>query len=447
MFAGGNGVMKQVFLLNLKLCGIKNIDKEIELEFYKKVVSQKNFDPTNYNVKAIYGENGVGKTAIITAISVLISLLNRSNYLSNSDSLVLLNELINKKTNELSISCEFVYQSNIFGIYKYSVVLKRISDRKIIIAEEKLEMKRSSSTKWSSVICSQNGLLSLNVNSKKLSDFIKDSTKNLLLTQSVFGILRDVVITTTMMEEIKQESNFVEAIFAMIIFSLKVYSFLDKEDSHDDYLYSVLLDYLEENQRIDSSDLFRVNHLRVSNMIISKEAFIAYEDIVSNLKDFIKVFKPDLRDICIDKKEIKDGYLCDLIFVYDDYQLHGEFESTGIKKLVRLYKAFCHVENGNVVFIDELDANIHDVYLCKLLEYFIQFGKGQLCFTTHNLGPMEVLESSKKSIDFLSRDCTIVPWIKNGNYSVKALYSKGMIEKSPFNLESFSFLGMFEGKE
>ena len=288
MFAGGNGVMKQVFLLNLKLCGIKNIDKEIELEFYKKVVSQKNFDPTNYNVKAIYGENGVGKTAIITAISVLISLLNRSNYLSNSDSLVLLNELINKKTNELSISCEFVYQSNIFGIYKYSVVLKRISDRKIIIAEEKLEMKRSSSTKWSSVICSQNGTLSLNVNSKKLSDFIKDSTKNLLLTQSVFGILRDVVITTTMMEEIKQESNFVEAIFAMIIFSLKVYSFLDKEDSHDDYVYSVLLDYLEENQRIDSSDLFRVNHLRVSNMIISKEAFIAYEDIVSNLKDFIK---------------------------------------------------------------------------------------------------------------------------------------------------------------
>ena len=112
-----------------------------------------------------------------------------------------------------------------------------------------------------------------------------------------------------------------------------------------------------------------------------------------------------------------------------------------------MYKAFCHVENGNVVFIDELDANIHDVYLCKLLEYFIQFGKGQLCFTTHNLGPMEVLESSKKSIDFLSRDCTIVPWIKNGNYSVKALYSKGMIEKSPFNLESFSFLGMFEGKE
>ncbi|MBQ7891025.1 MAG: ATP-binding protein [Erysipelotrichaceae bacterium] len=439
--------MKQIFLLSLRLCGIKNIDKEIELEFYKKVVSKNNFDPTNYKVKAIYGENGVGKTAIITAVSVLTNLLNNPNYLSNSESLVLLNELINKKTNELSISCEFVYQTNVFGIYKYSVVLKRVSDRKIIISEEKLEMQRSSSAKWSNIICSQNGVLSLSVSSKKLSDFITESTKNLLLTQSLIVLLKDSFISNAVMMDMNKDSSFTEAIFAMIIFSLKVYSFLDKEDSHDDYVFNVLLEYLEENQRIDSSDLFSVNHLRVSNMIIPKQTFISYENIVSNLKDFIKVFKPDLKDIYIDRKELKDSYLCDLVFAYDDYQLHGEFESTGIKKLVRLYKALCHVENGDIVFIDELDANIHDVYLCKLLEYFIKFGKGQLCFTTHNLGPMEVLESSKKSIDFLSRDCTIVPWIKNGNYSVKALYSKGMIEKSPFNLESFSFLGMFQGKE
>lgn len=439
--------MKQIFLLSLKLYGIKNIDKEIELEFYKKVVSKTNFDPTNYKVKAVYGENGVGKTAIITAVSVLTNLLNNPNYLSNSESLVLLNELMNKKTNELSISCEFVYQSNVFGIYKYSVVLKRVSDRKLIISEEKLEMKRSSSAKWSNIICSQNGVLSLNVSSKKLSDFITESTKNLLLTQSLFVLLKDSFISNAVMKDMNKDSSFTEAIFAMIIFSLKVYSFLDKEDSHDDYVFNILLEYLEENQRIDSSDLFSVNHLRVSNMVIPKQTFISYANIVSNLKDFIKVFKPDLKDIYIDRKELKDDYLCDLIFAYDDYQLHGEFESTGIKKLVRLYKALCHVENGDIVFIDELDANIHDVYLCKLLEYFIEFGKGQLCFTTHNLGPMEVLESSKKSIDFLSRDCTIVPWTKNGNYSVKALYSKGMIEKSPFNLESFSFLGMFQGKE
>ena len=436
--------MKQVFLLNLKLSGIKNIDKEIELEFYKKVVSNTNFDPTNYNVKAIYGENGVGKTAIITGVQVLTNLINNPSYLSNSESLVLLNELMNKKTNELAISCEFVYQSKVFGIYKYSVVLKRISDRKIIIFNECLEMRRSSSAKWNTIICSQNGVLSLNLNSNKLSKSIKDVTKNLLFTQSIFCILRDAYISNKEIMDIDKDAGFNEAIFAMLIFSLKVYSFLDKEDSHDDYIFNVLLEYLEENHRIDSTNLFHVNHLRVSNMVVDKQVFASYEVIVRNLRDFIKVFKPDLKDIYIDKKEFKDGFVCDLLFMYDSYQLHGEFESTGIKKLVRLYKALCHVENGDIVFIDELDANIHDVYLCKLLEYFIQFGKGQLCFTTHNLGPMEVLESSKKSIDFLSRDCTIVPWTKNGNYSVKALYSKGMIEKSPFNIEPFSFLGIFQ---
>ena len=49
------------------------------------------------NNPILIGEPGVGKTAIITAVSVLTNLLNNPNYLSNSESLVLLNELMNKK--------------------------------------------------------------------------------------------------------------------------------------------------------------------------------------------------------------------------------------------------------------------------------------------------------------------------------------------------------------
>ena len=35
--------------------------------------------------------------------------------------------------------------------------------------------------------------------------------------------------------------------------------------------------------------------------------------------------------------------------------------------------------DGQITFIDELDANINDVYLDKLIEYFILYGNGQLC--------------------------------------------------------------------
>lgn len=100
--------------------------------------------------------------------------------------------------------------------------------------------------------------------------------------------------------------------------------------------------------------------------------------------------------------------------------------------------------NGGIVFIDELDSNLHDVYLCALLEYLMEYGEGQLCFTTHNIGPMDVLKKNKKSIDFLSVDHKIYSWTTSGNYSPSKLYRNGMIEGSPFNVDSIDFIGVFE---
>lgn len=93
-----------------------------------------------------------------------------------------------------------------------------------------------------------------------------------------------------------------------------------------------------------------------------------------------------------------------------------------------------------IVFIDEFDSNIHDVYLCALLEYLMEYGKGQLCFTTHNVGPMDVLKHHKKSIDFLSEDHEIYSWTTSGNYSPSKLYRNGMIEGSPFNIDRLILL-------
>ena len=51
------------FLLRMKVNGIKSIDKEVQLDFYKGTLSKK-FDASNSHVKAIYGPNGAGKTAL-----------------------------------------------------------------------------------------------------------------------------------------------------------------------------------------------------------------------------------------------------------------------------------------------------------------------------------------------------------------------------------------------
>lgn len=190
-----------------------------------------------------------------------------------------------------------------------------------------------------------------------------------------------------------------------------------------------------------------LNVISVTENRVPREAYDDYTKTVAKLYEFLHVFKSDLQNIEIDKKEDHDIFACNLIMVYDSYKIHAEFESTGIKKLVRLFAYLNEMVHGGIVFIDEFDSNLHDVYLCALLEYLMEYGKGQLCFTTHNVGPMDVLKQHKKSIDFLSADHKIYPWKTNGNYSPSKLYRNGMIEGSPFNVDSIDFIGVFGSGE
>ena len=81
------------YLLEFKLNGIKNIEKEIAISFYKQDIRK--FNRENYNVKGIFGRNGIGKTAIIKGIEILRNIVLDSDYLILKSSL--LNEIINKK--------------------------------------------------------------------------------------------------------------------------------------------------------------------------------------------------------------------------------------------------------------------------------------------------------------------------------------------------------------
>ena len=90
-------VVDTFFLLGLRISGIKNIEKPIEIPFYKKTIKD-DFNPDQYRVKGIYGENGSGKTAIMIAVRIMTRILFDKNYLSDSVNQQLLIEHINKKT-------------------------------------------------------------------------------------------------------------------------------------------------------------------------------------------------------------------------------------------------------------------------------------------------------------------------------------------------------------
>lgn len=460
--------MMDIYLISYSVKGIKTIDQLVTLSFYKKTITR-DLNIQDYNVKGIYGMNGTGKSGIMASVDILKNLLTDPGYLNNPLVQKNLDAMINKKTGKLFIRAEYIV--GLGGdpmLFRYEVTLVQEASGKYVISEEELASKKATSKRSSmeTLFKASGGELVVLKGNRK-SDFlneVKKRTINLLSSASMSALIYEnrmsnaiLLYSAYIRLMSKQETVLGDSFTSLILlrrFGEKLYVYLDASDEHKDYLISSFSDSMcgRETNQPDHNHAFRkfaeadssyLDLITVSGNRIYKTQYGNFEKATGQLCEFLQIFKPDLKAVEIDKKEDYDIYVCSLIMAYDSYKIHAEFESTGIKKLIRLFAYLKAMVSGGIVFIDEFDSNLHDVYLCALLEYLMEYGKGQLCFTTHNVGPMDILRHHKKSIDFLSEDHKIYPWVTNGNYSPSKLYRNGMIEGSPFNIDSTDFIGVF----
>jgi AAA15 family ATPase/GTPase len=440
-----------IYLLNMTVSGIKNIKKDVRIDFYKKTVD-KQFNPEKYRIKAIYGENGAGKSAIITAVKIFQDIITHDNYFSELKTQTFLDEIINKTTQKFRFCCEYLVSvANLNVVYNYSIEIGRNDKGLFEIQSEILKTKSGNyaNNNYSTIFASNNGELSFIESSDKQKIFLEKKSLNLLSSHSFIYIYIANTKNDTDSAEIddKDASLFIHILMCLILtMSIKVY--IGEEDQHELFFLRQRLKDSQLNNQVfpkelneyrDSSNIF----LDVNEKKVEKNQFDEYKKKVEQLTQFIKIFKPELVSMDIDTKENGDYYECELNLNYGDYCINKEFESTGIKKLIRLFDCFWAASTFGIVFIDEMDSNLNDVYLCKLIEYFMYYGKGQLCFTTHNLDPMTVLKGNKNSIDFLSSDNHLVPWTSRGNAKPENCYKNGMIEDLPFNIDATDFIGIF----
>lgn len=457
----------QAYITNIRIKGIKNIDKEISLDFYNKTLPKK-FILDNSNIKSIYGENGAGKSGIIHAIDIYKKITTTRNYLLDSNTIDVLHELINKKLKSFFIEVTFIILINDEILFHLShfIEIKEVNDHYEIIRERLSEQRKRkiNEEKERIIIDVENGKIT--EKSNMVDKYLIDISRNLLKSRSFLEVAINEYNEDDRDHPIVLDRNQRIYIFQYVYLFMaitNIHVYVSQEDRHDKYVYSQSYSISSNMKKIIKSYPFS----KSSSYINKLDGFKDYKNYVINehtdrihikdkdsylqriqrLHEFLNIFKNNIIDIEVEMKENKDYLICEKYFVYDGYRINVEFESTGIKKFIRLFDAFEKFVNGEIVFIDELDANIHDVYLIKLLEYFTLHAKGQLCFTTHNLGPMEILRKQKHAIDFLSNDARIVPWKKNGHYSVINLYREGMIENSPFNIEPIDFVGIFEEEE
>lgn len=435
----------KLYLCELKINGCKNIDKTIDLKFCNSTVKSKiNFEDSN--IKAIYGPNGAGKSAIVSAVHIYERLICDEDGLNNSYFSNFVKECINKTTNKLEIEASvLVYNSkenSYVATFRHYVCLV-IKNNNVFIESEKISRLSGNS------ILDEKFRTLIDIKDGKIVDI--EDEENLLETNiytNSFNLLnkKSIVNTDFISKEIKgyKPKKYELAIICLKVFAYNIIVSMEKEDLHANYLKS--LEFIENfddivkdlTSEITDEDIF---YLSVeSRDIIDVEDYDNYKNNIKRLTNFIKVFKPNLTFIEIDKKINGDEYYCNKIFHYGDLAVDIEFESTGIKKLVRIYNALSACTNGRIVFIDEFDANLHDVYFAKLVEFMKVYAKGQLCFTTHNLEPIDVLKENSHSLDFLSSDSRIASWTKNGNKSPMKMYINGLIDYSPFNVHAIDFI-------
>lgn len=424
--------MKDIYLVSYSVKGIKTLDKLISLQFYKKTIS-KNPDTQEYNIKGIYGMNGSGKSGIITSVEILRNIIVDPGYLNNPVVQKNLDAMINKRTKELFIEADYMVKAEEeIKLFRYSVTLSKNNLGRYVISHECLSTKKAiSKSEFDETVfeVSDGEIVSVYEGKEKdkFVESILNKTMNLLTTASMSALFYEKFIKSNNMQK---EKNILWAYITFLyVLGEKIHVYLDDSDNHRKNFLEIYDDC--------------INVINITGNIVPQEMYKHFEKTVNKLFEFLHIFKTDLQGIEIDRKEDHELWVCDLVMCYESYKIHAEFESTGIKKLIKLFAYLKEMVQGGIVFIDEFDSNLHDVYLCALLEYLMEYGEGQLCFTTHNVGPMDVLKQHKKSIDFLSENHRIYPWTTNGNYSPSKLYRNGMIEGSPFNVDSIDFIGVF----
>ena len=419
----------------LKLC--RGVD-------YEKGISKIN------NVKGIFGYNGAGKSAIITSVDFYNKIVCNPNFLLQNDTKDSLSKLINYIRNEFYISALFEFDRGI--VIKH--IIKLVKDNVLsdfIISEESISMSmgRTLNDKFKPIIEKKEKELYINEKIKNTSNQNYDCSLNDLKYNSIVQFMIQKMIDHNKEQNNNEDFSLLEKIVISLYSSVNsILVYMQDSDIHSNYKIdnNLIIDLITRVKEI-KVDLFDSIDIYTSDTIVPKNELKKYEEENKKLERFIKYFKPDLKEIKLIPSENRNVYNVRKLFVYENHRVEFEFESSGIKQLVKLYSYLEKCANGRIVFIDEIDTNINAVYFEKLVSFFKNYGKGQLIFTTHNIEAMKALKNQSRSIVVLGIDNKLDTWVGKGNKSPINDYINGDFPNSPMNVEDFDFINIFIGEE
>jgi AAA15 family ATPase/GTPase len=390
--------------------------KEVELYNIKNVEYGKvNFQNSQTSsgklfsseIIGIYGQNGSGKTAFVDAMCLVQRLLSGRPLPENAV------DFIHKNRNSATIKLVFSldvkdYRYQIF----YDVEIEKNSENRATVISEKLSYKEFVDNAWKT----KAGIIDYQIRNK---EYVFTPQKNYRLLTSDkndvspidLGVARKMseksgtsFIFSGEMEELIQKSEEFEK-YTTIILSLKHYAavnlFIIKNELSGMITMNMLLPF---SYRIHSEGKFSQGKLPIGLM----EPTVVHEDIFDVVKKFVDQMNIVLGQIVPGlnigiknygrqlKENGAEGVRIELISIRDDIQIPLKYESDGIKKIISILSSLITMFNNQSVcmIVDELDAGVFEYLLGEMLQILYESGKGQLIFTSHNLRPLEMLDTN-----------------------------------------------------
>ncbi len=390
-----------VRILEVNLKNYKNISNGIV-----KMASIQNIEDGLGDILGIYGQNGSGKTSIISAIRIVQDMFTGRSLPKDIE------EYITYGKNEAEIDSLF-YIKNGDKRYKvkYKITLLK-ENQDTFIKEESIDYwyKGNTNDNWDRV----RGLIRNEY--KKNNIFPQYRNEEIL---NLYDDENDFIVNKKM--KFKDHKS--------LIFSEELINLINKnpKDIGEEYeILSILKHYaisnlfIIDNKRLALSDAnivlpmnFKnyINHEKVSMGVmpigLDKATYLpreAVSEIKTSLEGSNKVISEIIPELKIKLKELKiqtsksgeEEVLVELFSCRENLEIPIRYESDGIKKIVAVLHLLIAMFNykSMSVLIDELDSGIFEYLLGEILEILEQRGKGQLVFTSHNLRPLEVLNKN-----------------------------------------------------
>lgn len=422
-----------VRILEIKLKNYKNISKGI-----METADVFNIKNNMVDIRGIYGQNGSGKTSIISAVGIIKRLFMGKSLPEDVHEYI----MIGKNESEIEILF-FIKKIEKEYKVKYNVIISKREDISYI-RKESIHYWENIDDKWNK----QKGLIDNDNN----ENFISPKYRNDEI-QQLYEEVSDFLVNKKMMFKAQKSFIFSNELVSNITDKLvKTSPEYEVIDILKTYAISNL--FIIDNKQLALSDANILLPMNFKNYKGEKKISAgvmpiglenptympkqAINEINTSLMSTNKVLNEIIPDLTIKLKELsvqvsesgKEEVQVELFSCRNSAEIPIRYESDGIKKIVAILHLLIAMFNYNTmtVLIDEIDSGIFEYLLGELLEIIEERGKGQLIFTSHNLRPLEILNKNNLVFTTVNPDNRYIK-LKNikTNNNLRDMYYRDLI--------------------